>query len=65
MLLDEQFWCRLGSLIDECWFLQKDVDVIRRRLLHCFIASGMTQANALNRIKRYAQRQFSPAAVPL
>lgn len=51
LLLDEEPWCHLVLLFDETWFIQVEIAIIRERLKQRFLANGLPEAAALERVE--------------
>jgi pantothenate kinase len=49
LLLDEEPWCRIGGLLDECWYVDLDDDVRRTRLTARHVHHGRTPEQARER----------------
>lgn len=46
LLLKDEPWARIKEILDDCWFLDSDIDSIEPRLLERHIAGGRTAAQA-------------------
>jgi pantothenate kinase len=51
LLLSDEPWCQLQSLFDESWFLDAHPDTIRRRVAGRFLATGLAQEAAHQRVE--------------
>jgi pantothenate kinase len=49
LLLDDEPWCRIGGLLDECWYVDVDDDVRRARLTARHVRYGRTPERARER----------------